>query len=39
MGDYTMVIISDIAGSEISKVLESEQAQGKALFVNFMGYG
>jgi hypothetical protein len=34
-----MVNISESAGQEISKVLQSEQARGKRLYVNFMGYG
>jgi hypothetical protein len=34
-----MVSISDTAGQEISKVLQTDQAKGKVLFVNFMGYG
>lgn len=34
-----MVNISDSAGQEINKVLQSEQARGKRLYVNFMGYG
>ncbi len=34
-----MVNISDAAGQEIGKVLEMDQAKGKALYVNFVGYG
>jgi hypothetical protein len=34
-----MVNISDTASQEIGKVLQTDQAQGKSLIVNFMGYG
>ena len=34
-----MVTISDLAGQELNKVLQSDNAQGKGLFVNFMGFG
>ncbi len=34
-----MVTISEAAGLELNKVLQGDQAKGKGLFVNFMGYG
>jgi hypothetical protein len=34
-----MVTISDAASREISKVLQSDQGQGKELYLNFVGYG
>ncbi len=34
-----MVNISEIASREINKVLQSDRAKGKRLFVSFMGYG
>lgn len=34
-----MVNISDIACQELDKVLQGEQAKGKSLHVNFMGFG
>lgn len=34
-----MVSISDMASQELQKVLQSDQAKGKGLFVSFMGYG
>ncbi len=34
-----MIQISDSAGLELEKVLDSEGAKGKGLFVNFMGFG
>jgi len=34
-----MITITDAASREINKVLESDQASGKGLFVSFMGYG
>lgn len=34
-----MVSITDAASREITKVLTSEQAKGKMLFVSFIGYG
>lgn len=34
-----MITISDMAGQELDKVLQGENAKGKNLFVNFMGYG
>ena len=34
-----MITITDAASREINKVLESDQAKGKSLFVSFMGYG
>jgi len=34
-----MITISNAAGIEIAKVLQSDRAKGKRLFVSFMGYG
>jgi hypothetical protein len=34
-----MVTISELASVELNKVLQSDNAKGKSLFVNFMGYG
>jgi len=34
-----MVSISDAASREINRVMTSEQAKGKMLFVSFIGYG
>ena len=34
-----MINISEIASREINKVLRSDRAKGKRLFVSFMGYG
>ncbi len=34
-----MVTISELASVELNKVMQSENARGKSLFVNFMGYG
>jgi hypothetical protein len=34
-----MISISDTAGQEITKVLQTEQAKGKMIYVSFMGYG
>jgi hypothetical protein len=35
----SMVSISDAASKEITRVLTSERAKGKMLFVSFVGYG
>lgn len=34
-----MIQISDAAELELDKVLKSDNAKGKELFVNFQGYG
>jgi hypothetical protein len=34
-----MINITDLAGQELNKVLQSDEHTGKRLFVSFMGYG
>lgn len=34
-----MISISEIASREITRVLQTDRAMGKALFVSFVGYG
>lgn len=34
-----MIQVSEAAGAELEKVLKSDNAKGKQLFVNFAGFG